>query len=220
MYPETGCSRLSLREVAKVAGVNLGMFHYHFKTKEEFTRRILQEFYEEFFKNFGLDTTRGGTALEKLRSVLLLVGKFARDNRKFILALVRDLANGEKVVIQFVRENFFRHVAVVRGLVVAGQKEGLISPIPVLQIVAFMMSGVMLPILIANHLPQLPGIPERGSIDHDILSDFAILQRIDFALTGLTQFTVKSEAQAKTQRKIKTQPKSAKPKIKRSRTSK
>ncbi|MBC7946203.1 MAG: TetR/AcrR family transcriptional regulator, partial [Burkholderiales bacterium] len=32
LLPETGCSGLNLRQVAVKAGVNLGMFHYHFKT--------------------------------------------------------------------------------------------------------------------------------------------------------------------------------------------
>ena len=42
LYPETGAAGLSIRKVAERAGVNLGMFHYHFRTKEAFVRQLLQ----------------------------------------------------------------------------------------------------------------------------------------------------------------------------------
>ena len=31
LLPQTGCAGLSVRRLADHAGVNLGMFHYHFK---------------------------------------------------------------------------------------------------------------------------------------------------------------------------------------------
>ena len=36
LIPEAGFKGLKIREVARKAGVNLGMFNYHFKTKEKF----------------------------------------------------------------------------------------------------------------------------------------------------------------------------------------
>jgi AcrR family transcriptional regulator len=41
MAKHSGLSNLKLRDVAQKAGVNLGMFHYHFKTKDQFTRAVL-----------------------------------------------------------------------------------------------------------------------------------------------------------------------------------
>jgi len=46
LLPARGCSGLSIREVAEAANVNLGMFHYHFKTREAFLRTLLQSMYE------------------------------------------------------------------------------------------------------------------------------------------------------------------------------
>ena len=50
-----GCAALSVREVAHAAGVNLGMFHYHFKTREVFLKTLLQQTYEDMFARLTLD---------------------------------------------------------------------------------------------------------------------------------------------------------------------
>ena len=49
LFPERGCAALSVREVADAAGVNLGMFHYHFKSRDVFLRSLMQQAYEEMF---------------------------------------------------------------------------------------------------------------------------------------------------------------------------
>ena len=46
LYPRLGSSGLSLRALTEHAGANLGMFHYHFKTKDNFLRTLLQQLYE------------------------------------------------------------------------------------------------------------------------------------------------------------------------------
>ena len=64
MLPETGCSGLSLRVIAKKAKVNLGMFYYHFGSKKEFIRVVLQEVYERFFKGFEIEANSNKTHKE------------------------------------------------------------------------------------------------------------------------------------------------------------
>ena len=46
LLPETGCAGLSVRKLTEHAGVNLGMFHYHFRNKDNFVRTLLQRTYE------------------------------------------------------------------------------------------------------------------------------------------------------------------------------
>jgi AcrR family transcriptional regulator len=81
MLPETGFSGLAVRAVARRAGVNVGMFHYHFKTKEIFLRRVLQECYEDFLQNFREAAQAPGSSRARLRRVLVSFARFARDNR-------------------------------------------------------------------------------------------------------------------------------------------
>jgi len=42
LYPDAGAAGLSIRRIAERAEANLGMFHYHFRTKDQFVRRLLQ----------------------------------------------------------------------------------------------------------------------------------------------------------------------------------
>jgi AcrR family transcriptional regulator len=42
LFPRVGCGGLSVRALAEHADVNVGMFHYHFKTKDKFLDALLQ----------------------------------------------------------------------------------------------------------------------------------------------------------------------------------
>src|SRR5258708_2683380 len=79
MIDRTGIAGLRLRDVAKRAHVNLGMFHYHFVTKEVFIRRLLQEIYDDFFREFSLESQTGDSPLVRLRRALVVFAHFARD---------------------------------------------------------------------------------------------------------------------------------------------
>jgi AcrR family transcriptional regulator len=50
LFPDAGCARLSVRAVAAAAGVNVGMFHYHFRSKDDFLRALLAQVYEDVFR--------------------------------------------------------------------------------------------------------------------------------------------------------------------------
>ena len=189
MYPLTGCARLNLREVAKSAGVNLGMFHYYFKTKDEFLRRVLQDFYEEFFSDLNLETENDLNSFEKLRSVMIAAGLFARDNRNFMGALVKDLMSGEKIVIEFGKINLFRHVSVILKLIGDSQRDGYIEKMSPYQVMAFTMSGINFPSIVAGFVGGIPSLPKELKAKHQkqILSDTAVIQRVDMALKGISK---------------------------------
>ena len=41
LLPDLGCAALSVRRLAAEAGVNAGMFHYHFRTKDVFLLSLI-----------------------------------------------------------------------------------------------------------------------------------------------------------------------------------
>src|SRR5437879_3752946 len=95
MLPETGFSGLKIRDVARRAGVNPGMFHYHFKTQEAFRRRVVLEVYEDFLSSFVEAAEGPGGARARLKRVLVAVARFARDNRVFYTLMIRELLNAQ-----------------------------------------------------------------------------------------------------------------------------
>jgi AcrR family transcriptional regulator len=189
LLDESGFTGLKIRQVAARAKVNLGMFHYHFKTKDEFVRRVLQDTYERFFQEFSLESGQEGSSLEKLRRTLTMLANFSRDNRLFVMAILQDVMNRNPAAIKFAKTNFPRHGIVVAGLVKKCQDDGCLDRRPFTVVLPFLIGSLAMPIMMV-------GIAERAEakaflglavkvFQHHLLSDDAIQQRVEMALKGL-----------------------------------
>jgi len=187
LLPETGCRNLSVRQVVERAGVNLGMFHYHFKSRDNFVRAVLQEMYEEMFASLQLERARHDYPLPGLRAVLRILGRFARDHRRLLMRVMSDAFAGDPIAGAFVRDNAPRHLAVVAALIARGQRDGELRHVPVPQAIAFVAAGVAMPI-IAGAAVEGGGLAPAVSakdLSQQLLSNKAIDQRVDMALAGL-----------------------------------
>lgn len=183
---ESGCSGLTIRDVARRAGVNLGMFHYHFRNKKRFTRVLLEELYDGFFARLSIASCEGPDALAQLRNSLVLMGLFIRDERHLVCALIKDVVNGDKEVLRFIRNNLPRHVGVIRKLLAKCEKEGTLPAVPFYQAMGFIMSSLNMPSIIGGMLETTGRLGAR-ELKH-ILSDRAIEQRVEMALAAIRAF--------------------------------
>ncbi len=188
ILPKTGFTGLNLREVASKAGVNLGMFHYHFKTKREFTRRVLETIYEEFFLDLSIEASRGEAPLENLRSALNSMGRFSRNNRALILSLIGDVLNGDREVVRFVKINFGRHFGVLSKIIRECQKTGALEKEPLPLVITHLLGAVGVPHLIFELLERSSARKPFGLalsvVRSAVLSDAAIAKRVERALKG------------------------------------
>ena len=82
LFARAGCAGLSLPVPSKHAGVNLGMFHDDFKTRNIYLRGLLQQMCEEMFDSLRSDESHPGPALERLRAALTVLAHFARARRR------------------------------------------------------------------------------------------------------------------------------------------
>ena len=187
LYPETGAAALSVRKVAERAGVNLGMFHYHFGSKEAFVRALLQSLYEAMFADLQVATSAASDSVSGLRAALKVIARFARDNRVLLRRLLVDAAAGEAPAVEFLRANFPRHFAVIVGLIGAAQRERRLKPVPIAQAVTFVAGAVAAPILLGSAIVE-SGLAPRQLAERfadEVLSDYALDERIDLALSAL-----------------------------------
>lgn len=185
LLPQTGCAGLSVRRLVEHAGVNLGMFHYHFKNKDTFIRAVLQRVYEEMFAALTLQVDAKRPVLANLRDVVATLARFGRGQRALLLRMAADAMAGEAAVVEFFAANLPRHLAVVARLVAQGQKEGVLVAAPPQEVVAFLFGAVGAPVLIGAALqPHAPASAGQDIARH-VLSDAAIARRIDMALRGL-----------------------------------
>ena len=193
LLPEVGCGGLTIRQVAEAAGVNIGMFHYHFKTREVFLRAVMQETYEEMFGRFTLESARpeDATPIEHLRSSFRVLGRFLRDNRKFIGRVLADAACGDAIARDFLKENLPRHVGRLAALIAEGQRDGSLRSLPVAQALGFCAGSLAMPILLGGAIVESGELPRAAAngIGAALLSDAAIDQRIDLALQALAMPT-------------------------------
>jgi AcrR family transcriptional regulator len=189
MLPETGLTGLSVRAVARRARVNLGMFHYHFKSKKAFQRRVLQETYEDFFAVFSAAAGGPGRPRERLRRLLVAAARFARDNRVLFTLMLRELLNAQPEMAAFAKKNFPRHAAVVTRLMEECRREGSVRDLPAPALVVFAMPAMGLPNLVAtvferHGVRSLGGVPFK-EVSAALLSDEAIEIRADMVLAAL-----------------------------------
>jgi len=191
MIPQGGLAGLSIRRVASRAGVNLGMYHYHFKKKGEFHRQILDSIYETFFTQLtrALDQAGGTSPREKLKRTVMAAAGFIRENRALLFGLARDLLAENPEVIRFARVNFPRHVVLLIKLIKDCQKAGDIRPMPMVHVLPFLFASVIGPVLamgfIGKILPAgLKEIPLVG-IRAVLAADARLEERLEMALKAL-----------------------------------
>ena len=187
LFPQSGIAGLSVRKVAERAGVNLGMFHYHFKTKDAFVRALLQRLYDGMFAELELAAAGDTRPVEALRASANVLARFVRDNRLLLRRLMADAVASEPIAVEFVRTNLPRHIGVIGGLVAAGQRAGVLKPVPIAQALAFIAGAVGAPILIGGAIVERDEAPAalRRTFESAVLSDDALAERVDLVLAGL-----------------------------------
>ncbi len=189
LLPETGLGGLSVRAVARRAGVNAGMFHYHFHGKKQFVRRVLEEVYGDFLVSFREAAASPGGVRERLRRVLTAYGRFAREHREMYALMMRELANAQPDMIGFARANFSRHAAVMMALMDEGRRKGAVRDLPCPVLCMFAMSSMGVPSVAATAL-LAAGRVKIGGLDarefaRMALSDEMIETRADMVLAAL-----------------------------------
>ncbi|UUZ64206.1 TetR/AcrR family transcriptional regulator [Polaromonas sp. P1(28)-13] len=182
LLPLTGCAGLSVRRLTEHAGVNLGMFHYHFKTKDNFIKAVLQRTYEEMFSALTLRVNPAHPPMQNLRDALGVLGSFGLKNGRLLVRIMGDAISGEPLAAEFLKANLPRHIEVIAALVQEAQWEGSMAKAPVPQVIAFMAGAVAAPILVGTALQQNPAAQATAGL---VLSEQALAQRIEFALRGL-----------------------------------
>jgi len=163
------------------------MFHYHFKTKENFVRAVLERVYEEMFAELVLQVNPSTPALTNLRSLLRTLAKFARKHRLLMARLVSETMIGEKLPADFLKRNIPRHLQLIAETVAQGQREGSIAAGPLPMLVAFIVGAVAGPLLMGSALEQHDLLPPAGiaGLKTFVLSEDAMNQRIDLVIRGL-----------------------------------
>jgi AcrR family transcriptional regulator len=194
LFPARGCAGLTVREVADAAGVNLGMFHYHFKSREAFLRALLQSVYEDLFSQLSAraaQTPAAGKqarAIDFLRAALQFMGRFVRANRPLLTRVLVDALGKDPIATEFMDRNMPRHLGLILALVQQAQEEGSVrADIAAPNLMGFCAGSLALPILFGGAVLELGTATDANArlIEGALLSDAALDQRIELALAAI-----------------------------------
>jgi AcrR family transcriptional regulator len=187
LLPETGCRGFSIRQLTDRASVNLGMFHYHFKTREQFLSQVLHGVYQEMFATLTFQAHADRPPIENLRAALVVLGTFARDHRLLLRRLLADALSGDATAQEFFHSHIPLHLGVMAELVIAGQQTGVLRQLPLTQALTFLAGAVAFPSILMTLATEQHIVPAPflAHLDTDVLSDAAIAQRVGMAIRGL-----------------------------------
>ncbi|HAH31400.1 MAG TPA: hypothetical protein DCL44_03695 [Elusimicrobia bacterium] len=189
LLQEKGITGLGVREACRLAGVNTGMFHYYFGSKDEFLKTVLKEMYAEFMLNFTAGVSITGTPRDRLKNALVEIGKFARGVRNAAPMIFADLAHGKKEAFAFVSGNFTEHIKHVSALVEECRPGSAVKVRSGPYIVMALLPVMIFPVLIGSVLER-NGVTSIGGrslekLREEIFSDAGIAGRAEIALRGI-----------------------------------
>ena len=189
LLQEKGITGLNVREACRLAGVNTGMFHYYFGSKEEFLQAVLKEMYAEFMLNFKAGVSAGGTPRQRLKNALVEVGRFALGIRKIAPMLFADLAHGNKEAFAFMNSNFTEHVRHIAALTAQCRPGSAVKSHSVPFLIIGMLPVMVFPVLMGavlerNGVGSVGGLPLE-KLREEIFSEDGIVERAEMALRGL-----------------------------------
>jgi AcrR family transcriptional regulator len=178
---QKGVAGLSVREVAKKAKVNLGMFNYHFKDKNEFIKILLEDAYSAFIAELKKNQANS------LEEVLFSMAKFSRNHHQSVLSLINDALSGEKNVVRFLQKNFTTHFAILFEVLKKYFKENGYKEKHIEHAFRYLVSTIGLPnILLGFRMKMNPKL--KLKLD----SDEHLRRRVQAAISGL-EFICKAD---------------------------
>jgi AcrR family transcriptional regulator len=191
LLSETGISGLTVRQIVKRAKVNLGLFHYHFKSKDAFARRVLQAGYESFFSEFAAKVQQPGPPIKQLEQALLTYATFMRDNRMMVVALLKDSLEGFGPSAEFLGEKTTAHREIFIKLIKESQEDGSLQKSPVDRQFYFLMGATSMILLTATMMDKsLKPVAkaEEGSTERcsELYEDEALAERVRWAIKALS----------------------------------
>lgn len=189
LLQEKGITGLSVREACRLAGVNTGMFHYYFGSKEEFLRAVLKEMYAEFMVHFKAGVSSAGTPRDRLKNALIEVGRFALSVRGIAPMLFADLAHGKKEAFAFVSGNFTEHIRHIAALAEECRAASAVQGHSMPFIIAALVPVMIFPMIIGgimerNGVRAVAGLPME-KLRAEVFSDEGISERAEIALRGI-----------------------------------
>jgi AcrR family transcriptional regulator len=167
------------------------LFHYHFKSKEAFAKRVLQSGYENYFRDFLKQMEiSDDDPIKVLEHGLLLYGRFIRDHRKSIASLFKDTMDLFGPSATFMAERNAHHLHLFSTRIKDCQEAGQIIKGSPDQLAVYVLSAIGAPptnwTMLEKPLIENPsqGMNEQ-MLEKEVYSDEALANRVALCMKAL-----------------------------------
>lgn len=188
LAPKVGLRGLTVRGVARRAGVNLGSFVHHFGTRHAYLEALIEHWYGPLFAQMQVEAQQGRTAHQRLQALLLSLGAFVLAQREFIAHVLMDAAAGERAARAFVGSLAGRHPALVLAALAQAQRERSVRKAPPLRQMLFLFGAIGAPTLLLGGAGLRDMLPRELAVSlREVAVDPAALaERVQWALQGIS----------------------------------
>lgn len=181
---DVGFDNFSVRELCRKAGVNLGMFHYYFKTKDNFIELLIGQVFEKYLNEQKQAAKKQSKAIDKLKAVVYQRALTGYKNKRLLFIFFKELINRsfDKIIKRFRKEELKFLMPIIEQC----RKDGDISnDLEIKYILPFLMPTVNF--AVAAELFKISHIDKDGSIVKSKKNDFEkyINKLIDTIFRGL-----------------------------------
>jgi AcrR family transcriptional regulator len=103
-----GISNLSIRQICLDAKINLGMFYYYFKSKENFIKAIFKSITGDLASDWIAEASKLSTSEQKMKKILFMNAQMLKEHHGIIETIMKDTNVFDKMYIDIGRD-FYAH---------------------------------------------------------------------------------------------------------------
>ena len=103
----------TVRQLCTKSKVNLGLFHYYFKSKDNFDKEMLWAVYKKMMTHITMKISDTASPRFNIEQILLGLHYFVAENRMFLSSLIGNLLSGNTKLLQFLSLNFTQHITLI-----------------------------------------------------------------------------------------------------------
>ena len=124
---EHGISNISIRSICMESGINLGMFHYYFKSKENFIKELFRSLSEELVASLLAEAAKLSTSEEKLKKILYMSARMMKEKRGLVETIMKDTNIFDKIYREIGKDFHDKWFNVYSVLIEECKKDGYID---------------------------------------------------------------------------------------------
>ena len=185
---EYGISGFTVRQLCKKAKVNLGLFHYHFVSRENFEKAVLKNLYGSFMQDFEINIPKELDAAKKLEMARKILTDFASKNALILASIIIEIISGNADKFSFVKENFSKHITLFYSIMEQGKKEKIFKNADTFSLMIIAIAPIILPLAASAVLKKTVSKKDSEKIAKllDKLSgEEFIKERMELSLKGI-----------------------------------